>query len=113
MITQADSDVWGRLECVLLVGEAVAGLNADAPAPGLLVLMDGCGGNDLLGVLEYVDAVQDRPVAGDPGLEIFFVVGLLFLGNADVYGILYPDGIGYRYKKCVDGPDNSRLELLT
>lgn len=41
MIAQADSDVWGRLECFLVVGEAVAGLNADAPAAGLLFLMDG------------------------------------------------------------------------
>ena len=41
MITQADSDVRDRVDGVLLVREAVTGLDADAPAAGLLFLVDG------------------------------------------------------------------------
>ena len=43
MITQTDSDERDRVDGVLVVGEAVAGLDAYPPAPGLDgFLVDGC-----------------------------------------------------------------------
>ncbi len=49
MITQADSDVRDRVDGVLLVREAVTGLDADAPPAGFGgFLADGCGGDDLV-----------------------------------------------------------------
>ena len=94
MITQADSDIQDRLDGVLLVGEAVAGLDADAPAAGFGgFLADGCGGDYLVGVAEDVDAVQGRTVAGNPGPKGFFLVDLLFPGQVEVNGVFYPDGV--------------------
>ena len=94
MITQADSDVRDRMDGVLLVGEAVAGLDAYPPPAGFGgFLADGCGGDDLVGVAEYVDAVQGGPVAGDPGMEVFFAVDLLFPGKVDVHGVFFADGV--------------------
>ena len=96
MITQTDSDVRDRLDGVLLVREAVAGLDANAPPAGFGgFLADGCGGDDLVGVAEYVDAVQGGPVAGDPGMVVFFPVDLLFPGKVEVQGVFDPEGVGY------------------
>ena len=94
MITQTDSDVRDRVDGVLLVREAVTGLDADAPAPGFVgFLADGCGGDDLVGVAEDVDAVQGGSVAGDPGMVVFFAVDLLFPGKVDVHGVFFADGV--------------------
>jgi len=94
MITQADSDVRDRLDGVLLVREAVAGLDAYAPPAGFGgFLADGCGGDDLVGVAEDVDAVQGGPVAGDPGMVVFFAVDLLFPGKVEVNGVFFADGV--------------------
>ena len=96
MITQADSDVRDRMDGVLLVREAVAGLDANAPPAGFGgFLADGCGGDDLVGVAEDVDAVQGWPVAGDPGMEVFLAVDLLFPGKVEVQGVFDPEGVGY------------------
>jgi len=96
MIAQSDPDVRDRLDGVLLVGEAVAGLDADAPAAGFGgFLADGCGGDDLVGVAEDVDAVQGGSVAGDPGMEVFLAVDLLFPGKVEVQGVFDPEGVGY------------------
>ena len=94
MITQADSDVRDRVDGVLLVREAVTGLDADAPAAWFGgFLADGCGGDDLVGVAEDVDAVQGGPVAGDPGMEVFLAVDLLFPGKVEVNGVFFADGV--------------------
>jgi len=94
MIAQADPYIRDRLDGVLLVGEAVAGLDADAPAAWFGgFLADGCGGDDLMGVAEDVDAVQGWPVAGDPGMEVFFPVDLLFPGKVEVNGVFFADGV--------------------
>ncbi len=94
MITQTDSDVRDRLDGVLPVGEAVTGLDAYPPPAGFLgFLVDGCGGDDLVGVAEDVDAVQGGPVAGDPGMEVFFPVDLLFPGKVEVNGVFFADGV--------------------
>ena len=94
MITQADSDVRDRFDGILLVGEAVAGLDAYPPPAGFVgFLADGCGGDDLMGVAEDVDAIQDRPVAGDPGMVVFFAVDLLFPGKVEVNGVFFADGV--------------------
>ena len=93
-MAQSDPDVRDRLDGVLLVGEAVAGLDAYPPAPGFVgFLADGCGGDDLVGVAEDVDAVQGGPVAGDPGMVVFFPVDLLFPGKVDVHGVFFADGV--------------------
>jgi len=94
MITQADSDVRDRLDGVLLVREAVAGLDADTPAAWFVgFLADGCGGDDLAGVAEDVDAVQGGPVAGDPGMVVFLAVDFLFPGKVEVNGVFFADGV--------------------
>ena len=94
MITQADPDVRDRLDGVLLVGEAVTGLDAYPPPAGFVgFLVDGCGGDDLVGVSEDVDAVQGGPVAGDPGMEVFLAVDLLFPGKVEVNGVFFADGV--------------------
>ena len=81
MIAQSDPDVRDRLDGVLLVGEAVAGLDAYPPPAGFVgFLVDGCGGDYLGGVAEDVVAVQGGPVAGDPGMVVFFSVNFLFSG---------------------------------
>ena len=96
MITQADPDVRDRLDGVLLVGEAVTGLDAYPPPVGFVgFLADGCGGDDLVGVAEDVDAVQGGSVAGDPGMEVFLAVDLLFPGKVEVQGVFDPEGVGY------------------
>ena len=96
MIAQADPYIRDRLDGVLLVGEAVAGLDAYPPAPGFVgFLADGCGGDDLVGVAEDVDAVQGGPVAGDPGMVVFFPVNFLFSGKVEVHGVFDPEGVGY------------------
>jgi len=94
MITQADSDVRDRLDGVLPVSEAVTGLDAYPPPAGFVgFLADGCGGDDLVGVAEDVDAVQGGSVAGDPGMEVFLAVDLLFPGKVDVHGVFFADGV--------------------
>ena len=94
MITQADSDVRDRVDGVLLVREAVTGLDADAPPAGFGgFLADGCGGDDLVGVAEYVDAVQGWSVTGDPGMEVFLAVDFLFPGKVEVHGVFFADGV--------------------
>ena len=94
MITQTDSDVRDRLDGVLPVGEAVTGLDADAPPTQFVgFLADGCGGDDLMGVAEDVDAVQGGPVAGDPGMVVFFPVDLLFPGKVEVNGVFFAYGV--------------------
>ena len=96
MIAQSDPDVRDRLDGVLLVREAVTGLDAYPPAPGFVgFLADGCGGDDLVGVAEDVDAVQGGSVAGDPGMEVFLAVDLLFPGKVEVQGVFDPEGVGY------------------
>ena len=96
MITQANSDVRDRLDGVLLVREAVTGLDAYPPPAGFVgFLADGCGGDDLVGVAEDVDAVQGGPVAGDPGMVVFFPVNFLFSGKVEVHGVFDPEGVGY------------------
>ncbi len=94
MIAQSDPDVRDRVDGVLLVREAVTGLDADAPPAGFGgFLADGCGGDDLVGVAEDVDAVQGGSVAGDPGMVVFFAVDLLFPGKVDVHGVFFADGV--------------------
>ena len=94
MITQADSDVRDRFDGILLVGEAVAGLDAYPPPAGFVgFLADGCGGDDLVGVAEDVDAVQGGSVAGDPGMVVFFAVDLLFPGKVEVNGVFFAYGV--------------------
>ena len=96
MITQANSDVRDRLDGVLLVREAVTGLDAYPPPAGFVgFLADGCGGDDLVGVAEDVDAVQGGSVAGDPGMVVFFPVNFLFSGKVEVHGVFDPEGVGY------------------
>ena len=94
MITQTDPDIRSRLDGVLMKDNAVAGLDPDAPPLRLVgFLADGCGGDDLMGVPEDVDAIQDRTVAGDPGMEVFLAVDLLFPGKVDVHGVFFADGV--------------------
>ena len=94
MIAQSDSDVRDRFDGILLVCEAVAGLDAYPPPAGFVgFLADGCGGDDLVGVAEDVDAVQGGPVAGDPGMVVFFPVDLLFPGKVEVNGVFFAYGV--------------------
>ncbi len=94
MITQTDSDVRDRVDGVLLVGDAITGLDANPPPTRFVgFLADGCGGDYLVGVAEDVDAVQGGPVAGDPGMEVFFPVDLLFPGKVEVNGVFFADGV--------------------
>ena len=48
-----------------------------------------------MGVPEDVDAVQGGPVAGDPGMVVFFPVNFLFSGKVEVHGVFDPEGVGY------------------
>jgi len=96
MITQADPYVRDRLDGVLLVGDAITGLDANPPPTRFVgFLADGCGGDYLVGVAEDVDAVQGGPIAGDPGMEVFLAVDLLFPGKVEVQGVFDPEGVGY------------------
>lgn len=109
MITQTDPDIRSRLDGVLMEDNAVAGLDGYPPPLRFVgFLVDGGGGDDLVGVPEDVDAIQDRTVAGDPGMEVFFLVDLLFPGKVEVNGVFYPDGVGYGNPERVGIPDDLR-----
>lgn len=100
-VGESYTDVWNKGNLVIMQRNSIPGLNAYAPAFGLLDWGDFFG--DEFCALVDLDAVELRPIAGDPGGVARVSVLALFYRQVNEDRVMQHEGVSgeYRQPQCI------------